>query len=30
MHPNAKGVDTMVAAILPTVEKAIAELPAKP
>lgn len=30
MHPNAKGVDTMVEAILPTVEKAIAALPAKP
>lgn len=30
MHPDAKGVDVIVAAILPTVEKAIAALPAKP
>jgi acyl-CoA thioesterase-1 len=30
MHPNAKGVEKMVEAILPTVEKAIAALPAKP
>lgn len=30
MHPNAKGVERMVEAILPTVEKAITALPAKP
>jgi acyl-CoA thioesterase-1 len=30
MHPNAKGVEKMVEAILPTVEKAIAALQAKP
>ncbi len=27
MHPNAKGVEKIVKAILPTVEKAIAALP---
>lgn len=29
LHPNTKGVDTMVEAILPTVEKAIAALPGR-
>jgi acyl-CoA thioesterase-1 len=30
MHPNAKGIERIVEAILPTVEKAIAALPTKP
>ncbi|MHA6642460.1 arylesterase [Mesorhizobium sp. A623] len=30
MHPNAKGIERIVDAILPTVEKALAALPAQP